>query len=100
MDATVNKKSGRFFTILMLTGLFVPHLAGTASAAKYQFHKNPDELVVTLGDKVIQRLPCERIPLEGKGRWDKKAGGHYNTRGQIGRTSDGTIYAQVVGVYG
>ena len=65
------------------------------SEADYPYHQNADELVVTQGDKVIKTLPCERIVLDGTGRWNN---GHI--RGQIGMTSDGTMYAQVGGAYG
>jgi len=61
----------------------------------YPYHQNADELVVTRGDEVIKTLACERIVLDGRGRWNS---GHI--RGQLGMTSDGTLYAQVGGAYG
>ena len=36
---------------------------------EYPFHVNPDELVVTCGDRVVDRLPCERVALDSGGRW-------------------------------
>ena len=77
----------------VLAGLVIS-TTGPVRAA-YPFHKDPDKLVVTRGDKVVKALPCERIMLDGKGRW-----GHYQLRGHIGATSDGTLYAQVGGVWG
>jgi hypothetical protein len=62
---------------------------------EYPFHQNADELVVTRGDEVIKTLSCERIPLDGQDRWNN---GHI--RGQVGKTTDGTLYAQLGGAYG
>ena len=62
---------------------------------EYPYHQNADELVVTRDDDVVSTLPCERVVLHGNGRWHN---GHI--RGQVGITSDGTLYAQAGGAYG
>ena len=67
----------------------------TTPGPDYPYHQNADELVVTRGDEVVRTLPCERVVLDGRGRWNN---GHI--RGQVGMTSDGTLYAQVGGAYG
>ena len=65
--------------------------------ADYPFHENPDELVVTRGDTVLRKLPCERVVLDGgEGRW-QSTGEYAYIRGQVGRTSDGTLYTWVGG---
>ena len=69
--------------------------AAAPAAADYPFHQDPTQLAVTRGDRVVRQLPCERIALDGNGRW-----GNTHIRGQAGRTSDGTIHAQVGGAYG
>ena len=61
----------------------------------YPYHQNADELVITRDDEVTGTLPCERVVLDGKGRWNN---GHI--RGQVGMTTDGTLYAQLGGAYG
>jgi len=68
--------------------------------ADYPFHENPDELVVTRGDTVLRKLPCERVVLDGgEGRW-RSTGEYAYIRGQVGRTSDGTLYTWVGGAWG
>ena len=66
-----------------------------APGPEYPFHQNAAELVVTRGDKVVKTLPCERIVLNGNGRWNN---GHI--RAQVSMASDGTLYAQAGGAYG
>ncbi len=78
---------------LLMGGLLMA--TNTDACADYPFHEDPNVLVVTRGDEVVNRLPCERIALDGGGRWHND-----HIRGQVGQTSDGTIYAQVGGAYG
>jgi len=70
-----------------------------ANPSAFPHHQNPDEIVVTRGDKVLGSIPCERIVLDGKGRWNTE-GGYCYTRGQVGRTSDGKMYARVGSAWG
>ena len=67
----------------------------TDARADYPFHQDPKVVVVTRGDEVVNSLPCERIALDGGGRWHND-----HVRGHVGQTSDGTIYAQLGGAYG
>ena len=76
-----------------LTGLLMS--TAHSASADYPFHANADELVVTRGDDVINTLPCERIMLDGQGRWTND-----HVRGHVGMTTDGTLYAQVGGAWG
>ncbi|MGC9317210.1 MAG: sialidase family protein [Armatimonadota bacterium] len=62
---------------------------------EYPYHQERELLVVTRGDEIVERLPCERIPLAGGDRW-----GNDHIRAHVGRTTDGTIYAEVGGGYG
>lgn len=75
--------------------------SSAATSADYPFHRNPDEIVVTRGDKVLRTIACERIALDSGGRW-KKMAGHRAAyiRTQIGRASDGTLYVHGGGAYG
>jgi len=84
----------------VLISLLSTRIVGPIEAAEYPFHQKTDELVVTRGGEVIRTLPCERIPLDGKGRWGVGPSGYHYIRGIPGQTSDGNIYAQVGGAYG
>jgi hypothetical protein len=63
-----------------------------APAEHYPYHQGPDELVVTQGDRVVGRLPCAHVPLDGGGLWDSQ-----HVAASLGRTSDGTLHAVVRG---
>jgi hypothetical protein len=82
-------------SLTLLLATCPPTRAQPQIPAEYPFHQKVDELVVTNGDQVLRTLPCQRIALDGAGRW-----GNDHVRGQLGRTSDGTLYAQVGGAYG
>ena len=76
-------------------------VSSAATSADYPFHRNADEIVVTRGDKVLGKIPCERIALDGGGRWKKMAGHSVAyTRTQIGQASDGTLYVHGGAPYG
>ena len=71
------------------------------AADDYPFHSDPAKLVVTRGGEVVTTLPCERIPLDGKGRWSTLRGQNLAyVRGQVGQTSDGRLYAHLGGCWG
>jgi len=59
---------------------------------EYPFHMNPDELVVTCGDRVVDRLPCERTALDCGGRWKTWHVGAF-----LCRTSAGELYVSIGG---
>jgi len=74
--------------------------AGSATTlAEYPFHVDEDQIVVTRGDRILGTLPCERIALDGNGRWTRLHAVAY-LRGHIARTSDGNLYAHGGGAYG
>ena len=74
-------------------------IVSACPGAEYPFHADATKLVITQGDKIVDTQPCERIVLDGAGRW-QTVGGYAYIRGQIAQTSDGTLYAQVGGAYG
>lgn len=63
------------------------------------YFANPNEIVVTRDGEVVKTLPCNRVPLDGHGRW-KAFHGHAYINAQVHQTSDGVLYAQVGGPYG
>jgi len=58
----------------------------------HPFYRNADEVLVTRGQEVIARLPCERILLLREESWPS-----HHIGGHVGRTSEGTLYAMVAG---
>jgi len=85
--------AGIFMTVV-IGGLLMSTNASAASdypVDEYPFHQNPDELVVTRSDHVVNTLPCERIALDVEGRTTPHIGA------SVGRTSDGTLYAAISG---
>ena len=66
-------------------------MSGEPSAAgQSPRYDNPAELAVTIGDRIVDRLPCERIRLEYDWPWKT----HQIGTG-IGRTRDGTLFASL-----
>ena len=43
--------------------------SNTTPGPDYPHHQNADALVVTRGDEVVRTLDCERVVLDGQGRW-------------------------------
>ena len=81
--------------ISVIAMLIACETACRPARAQYPHHSDPDKLVVTRGDEVVDTLSCERIKLDGDGRWK-----NLHVRGHIGETGDGALYAQVGGAWG
>ena len=85
-----------FLRVVMLTLLCQ---ASTTARAQCPYHRAHDEITITRGDRILGSLPCERITLDGGGRWTRMHAVAY-IRAHLGRTSDGKLYAHGGGAYG
>lgn len=81
--------------VWIATAIVTLGMGGRALADQYPFHADPGVLVVTRGDRTLARMPCERIDLEGAGRWGGPSG-HANpyVSAHLKRASDGKLYLQ------
>ncbi len=79
--------------------LIVLTFGGAGAFAQYPHHVDDSKIVITRGDEVLGSLPCERITLDGGGRWTRLHSVAY-IRAHIARTSDGRLYAHGGGPYG
>lgn len=61
---------------------------------RFPHHQNPDQLVVTRDDKVVRTLPCQRIEIPGRDRFES-----HHIGADVGETSDGMLYAMISGVF-
>ena len=66
----------------------------TDPMTRFPHHQKPDQLVVTRDDQVVRTLPCQRIDIPGRGRWES-----HHIGAQVGATSDGVLYAIISGVF-
>ena len=66
----------------------------TDPMTRFPHHQNPDELVVTRDDQVVRTLPCQRIEIPGRDRWES-----HHIGAHVGATRDGVLYAMISGVF-
>ena len=76
-------------SVLLLTGVCLMS-AAPAAPGQSPHYDNPDEVVVTLDDEVVDRLPCQRITLDYPWPWKT-----HQIGANVGRTQDGTLYASL-----
>lgn len=63
-------------------------------AERFPHHHDPEQMVITRGvrgGEVVKRLACQRIRVDGKGRWVSQHIG-----GGIAQASDGQLYATLI----
>ena len=56
--------AGTFHVCLIASVAGCLAVSGSRALADYPFHADADRIVVTRGDTVVSKLPCERITLD------------------------------------